>query len=51
MLEHLIDSNELRPEFEKYELDLSTDLPFIKELIGAPLQYNEQTVSTTVGCL
>ena len=35
MFEHLINANDLRKEFEKYDLD-ETDIVFIKEQIAGP---------------
>ncbi|ETE61363.1 SAM domain and HD domain-containing protein 1, partial [Ophiophagus hannah] len=38
MFEHLIDSNNLKPDMEKYGLKLDEDIHFIKEQIASPVQ-------------
>uniref|UniRef100_A0A8C6X8B2 Deoxynucleoside triphosphate triphosphohydrolase SAMHD1 n=2 Tax=Elapinae TaxID=42168 RepID=A0A8C6X8B2_NAJNA len=38
MFEHLIDSNNLKPDMEKYGLKLEEDIHFIKEQIASPVQ-------------
>ena len=37
MFDHLLDENELIPEFERYDLE-KKDIVFIKEMIAGPLQ-------------
>ena len=44
MLDHLINVNDLWPEFQKYGLS-DTDLLFIKEMIFGPIQSVDATPS------